>query len=48
MILLALQVNWCNWVEQGFAGTKKLSEVVEYVLNFLTTLAESVLKDHPK
>lgn len=42
--LLAPQVNCCHQVEQGFAGTKKLTDVVEYVLNFLTNLAD-IIKD---
>lgn len=47
IILLALQVNWCFLVEQGFQQNQ-LQPVIDYVLEFLGQLAESVLKDHPK
>ncbi len=52
VILLALQVVWCSKIEGGLQTGEKpeeqLQKVEVYVLDFLTILAESVLKDLKK
>ncbi len=41
---------WCNRIEKALLDTngEKLPEVEEYILKFLTTLAENVIKNLPK
>ncbi|CAD8134930.1 unnamed protein product [Paramecium octaurelia] len=48
IILLALQVGWCFSVESSFNNEQQMKQTLQYVLEFLSELAESVLKDHPK
>ena len=52
VVLLALQVLWCSKVESGLQTGERpdeqLGKVETYVLDFLTVLAESVLKDLKK
>ncbi len=50
IVLLCLQVMWCNRIEKTFNETngEKLGEVEEYIMKFLATLAENVIKNLPK
>ena len=52
VVLLAFQVLWCSKIEAALQGGDKpeeeLGKVETYVLDFLTMLAESVLKDLKK
>jgi dynein heavy chain 1 len=50
MVLLALQTLWCSKIENSFEEGNEvgLCKVENYVLDFLTILAESVLKDLKK
>ena len=52
VVLLAFQVLWCSKIEAALQGGDKpeeeLGKVEAYVLDFLTMLAESVLKDLKK
>ncbi|KAM3130832.1 Dynein heavy chain, partial [Paramecium bursaria] len=48
MILLALQVSWCQQTEAAFGSPEMMEKSLQYIIGFLAELAESLLLDHPK